>query len=300
MIIRNTVSSRPLRAIIYGPDGVGKSTFCADSKGAVFIPTEDGLVNIDARAVDKVSSWAELIDSVKFLAKESSCETIVIDALDGAERLCWSAVCERGNGKGAVASIESFGYGAGFTAALEMWSSLVHVLDRSNKSVLLIAHSERKTVKNPTGEDYDSIQIKLHAKAASMLREWVDVVGFAEFRYSVSGDKNAKKAVGSGKRVLRTGANPSYSSKSRFDIPACISLEWPLFESEVEKSRVRTVEDLKLMAVAKIAEIEASEVREAANKYLSSAAPSKDLYRRCIESAVRHIEKQVQSNEVGV
>jgi hypothetical protein len=38
--------TRPPRVIIYGSEGIGKSTFGAEAPRPVFIPTEDGLDGI--------------------------------------------------------------------------------------------------------------------------------------------------------------------------------------------------------------------------------------------------------------
>ena len=61
--IRSTLRESPIRAVIFGAEGVGKSTLCAGAPGAVFIATEDGLDNIDTRAVEPPTSWPQIIAS---------------------------------------------------------------------------------------------------------------------------------------------------------------------------------------------------------------------------------------------
>ena len=47
--IQSGRENRPPRIMIYGSEGVGKSTFGASAPGAIFIQTEDGLGEIDCR-----------------------------------------------------------------------------------------------------------------------------------------------------------------------------------------------------------------------------------------------------------
>lgn len=249
--IKSTLKPSPIRAVIAGKDGVGKSTFCAAAPGAVFIAVEDGLSNIAAMAVDSPKTWPEVIDAIDALAVAPACQTIVIDSIDWLEGLCWSYVCTFPDDKGKKhKDIEGFGFGKGYVAALTYWRALLAACDRARKAgknILLIAHSERKTIKNPVGEDYDSYVIKLHTKTASLIREWADVVGFAELDVAVyQKDKQARfKGISSGKRVLRTQPHAGYDTKTRFSLPDRIPLDWPTFERLVKEGKPPTVQELQ-------------------------------------------------------
>jgi len=274
--IKSTLREAPIRVVVFGKDGVGKSTFCAGAPGAIFVAVESGLDNIDALAVPTPTHWEDLIESVQALATEPRCGSIVIDSLDWAEQLCWTYVCAQGDEKGRKQkSIESFGYGKGYVAALNEWRVLLNELTRARtngKNVLLIAHAERKSVKNPTGEDYDAWAIKLNAKAAGLIREWVDVVGFAELDVAIIEGKekgDRAKGISTGKRVLRTQPAAGYDAKTRFTLPERVPLDWSTFARLVKAGRPPTIDELELRITSKLADLGNVEVEAACGAFLT-------------------------------
>ncbi len=270
--IRSTLRDVPIRAVIYGPDGVGKSTFCASAPGAVFIASEDGLDNIDAKSVDAPKTWVDLLAEVEELTSDARCKTIVIDTLDWAEPLCWDHVVAQGNDGKKVKNIEAFGYGKGYVAAVGEWRVLLAALQRAGeagKNVLLTAHAARKTVKNPVGEDYEQWQIKLNDKAAGLIREWSHIVAFAELDISTVDDGGRTKGIFSGKRVLRTAPSAGYQGKTRLALPAKLPLDWASFAAAVEAGKPQSLDALELAITAKLAELGNADVELACGTFLN-------------------------------
>lgn len=257
--IRSTLREAPIRGVFFGKDGVGKSTFCAGAPGAVFIAVESGLDNIDAQAVPTPKHWEDLIEYTQALGEDDRCKSIVLDSLDWAEQLCWRYVCQQGDEKGRkMKNIEAFGYGKGYVAALAEWRVLIGELARAHergKNILLIAHAERKSVKNPADDDYDQWSIKLNAKAAGLFREWVDVVGFAELDVSLVERDGRVKGVSNGKRILRTQPAAGYEVKTRFTLPERCPLDWSTFARLVKAGRPPTIEELEVQITARIADL---------------------------------------------
>ncbi len=260
--IHRTLKDVPIRAVIFGADGVGKSTLCAGAPDAVFICGEDGLDNIDARAVDTPKSWSDVIASVDALSEDERCKSLVVDSLDWIEPLAWDHVCALGDEKGRkMKNIEAFGYGKGYVAALNEWRGLLAALARAGKhgkNVLLIAHAHRKVVKNPSGEDFEQWQIKLHEKAAGLIREWVHIVGFAELDIATVTDKDdggRTKGVWTGKRILRCNPAAGYQGKTRLTLPAKIPLDWRAFAAAVAAGKPPSVEALQATLNAKLTEL---------------------------------------------
>lgn len=276
--IKSTLRVSPLRAVIFGRDGVGKSTFAAGAPKPVFVAVESGLDNIDARAVTAPKDWPQLLASVDALASEPSCETLVIDSLDWAEQLLWShLVATKADDKGRkVKDIEGYGYGKGYVAAVNDWRILLSSLSaaRDNgKNILLIAHSIRKPVKNPTGEDYEQYQIKINDKASGLIREWVDVVGFAELDVATVTDKDdggRTKGQSTGKRILRTQPAAGYEAKTRFALPAKIPLEWPTFASAIAAGSYAAIPALQAALAEKLATLGNAEVSGGCDRFLAS------------------------------
>jgi hypothetical protein len=274
--IHGTLRTSPIRAVFYGSDGVGKSTLCAAAPGAVFINLEDGgLDHIDARAVKRPESWAEIIDAVDALAEYERCGSIVIDSLDWAEQICWSYVCEMGDDKGRkMRNIEAFGFGKGYVAAVNEWRNLLAALARAGqrgKHVLLTAHAARKMVKNPSGEDYEQWQIKLHERAAGVIREWVHIVAFAELDIATVTEKDdggRTKAHFTGKRILRTQPGSGYQGKSRLALPPKIPLDWSAFFAAVSNARPPSLDALTESLASKLAALDDVDIAKGCDLFL--------------------------------
>jgi hypothetical protein len=301
--IKSTMREVPIRAVIYGADGVGKSTLCAGAPGAVFVAVEDGLANIDAMQVAEPHSWTDILESVDALVSDDRCHTIVIDSLDWAEALCWRHVCDQGDEKSRkVKNIEAFGYGKGYVAAVAEWRILLASLTRAGnagKHVLLTAHAHRKVVKNPAGEDFEQWQIKLHEKAAGLIREWAHVVAFAELDIATVTDKddgNRTKGVWSGKRVLRTQPSAGYQGKTRLTMPAKIPLDWRAFASAVSAGKPPGIEALSATLSAKLLELGDDAVSVGCTQFLEARGKSLASVTEAIATVDRYLSQKKEKS----
>lgn len=301
--IKSTLRESPIRAAIYGADGVGKSTLCAGAPGAVFIATEDGLDNIDARAIDPPADWPGIITAVDALAADARCGTIVIDSLDWAEQMLWAhLVATRPDEKGRkVKDIEGYGYGKGYIAAASEWRVLLAALQRAGragKHVLCTAHAQRKSVKNPTGEDYEQMQIKLQERAAGILREWVHVVAFAELDIATVTDKddgNRTKGIFTGKRILRTQPSAGYQGKTRLTMPEKIPLDWTAFESAIKAGRKPpTIAELELNIMALLVALGDAEVETKCRAFIEARGFTVAAYQDAITKVEANIAAKQQ------
>lgn len=54
--------ARAQKVVIYGPEGIGKSSFAANFPDPVFIDTEGSTDNMDVARLDKPSSWTMLMN----------------------------------------------------------------------------------------------------------------------------------------------------------------------------------------------------------------------------------------------
>lgn len=224
---RNTL---PPRLVVYGTDGIGKSTFAADAPSPVFIPTVDGEPLAGLPQFPIVTAFPQIIDALRTLAKgDHTFRTVILDSLDAMERLihAWVAL-EKGKD-----NIEEIPYGKGFTFALEHWQTILTALDylRSRgMTVICIAHADIKRFDSPETEPYERYQMKLHKSASAIIREWADIVGFANREVLIeSTDVGFKKEVNrgkAGKRLLYLEERPSHHAKNRYSLPAKIDLTW--------------------------------------------------------------------------
>lgn len=223
---------KPPRIIAYGPHGVGKTTFAAQTPAPVFIQTEDGLGEMDAPHFDLATTYAEVIEALTALcAEDHNFQTVCLDSLDWLERLIWSEVC-RTQG---VKTIEDIGYGKGYVMALDFWREYMTAINylRSEKQMTIFqtAHAEVKRFDDPSTDPYDRYQIKLHKAASALVQEHADIVLFCNYKVSTTksdtgfGNKRTR-AVGSGERVCYTQEKPSFLAKNRYSMPAELPMDW--------------------------------------------------------------------------
>jgi hypothetical protein len=233
---------KPPRIMIYGPNGLGKTTFSAQSNKPVFVQTEDGLGTLVAAAFPLARTFEEVMDAlVALYTEDHDFKTVVIDSVDWLEPLVWAKAC-RDNG---WATIEDPGYGKGYVAALSLWRQYIDGLnalrDDRGMTVVQIAHTDIKRFDSPEHDPYDRYVIKLHTRAAALLQEHSDVVLFANYRIStvkadVGFNKKVNRAMGSGERVIHTAERPAFLAKNRYGLPETLPLDWQAFAQAMPDS----------------------------------------------------------------
>lgn len=211
---------KPQKVVIYGPEGIGKSTFAAQFPKPLFIDTEGSTSHLEVDRLPRPTSWQMLRQYIKDLKEDTmGYHTLVIDTADWAERLCEEAICQS-NGK---VGIEDFGYGKGYTYVKEEFGRLLDSLSDlidAGMNVVLTAHSIIRKFELPeeTGA-YDRYELKLGQKAgnqcAALAKEWADMVLFVNYKEIVITTKDNKKKVSGGKRVMYTAHNPCWDAKNR-------------------------------------------------------------------------------------
>ena len=211
---------KPQKVVIYGPEGIGKSTFAAQFPKPLFIDTEGSTSHLEVDRLPRPTSWQMLKQYIKDLKGDTmGYHTLVIDTADWAERLCEEAVCQS-NGK---VGIEDFGYSKSYTYVKEEFGRLLDSLSDlidAGMNVVLTAHSIIRKFELPeeTGA-YDRYELKLGQKAgnqcAALAKEWADMVLFVNYKEIVITTKDNKKKVSGGKRVMYTAHNPCWDAKNR-------------------------------------------------------------------------------------
>ena len=85
--------NKPPRIMIYGSEGVGKSSYAAGAPNAIFIQTEDGLGEIDCRKFPLAHSLSEVIAELTALRDEAhEFQSVVVDSVDWLERLIFEGL----------------------------------------------------------------------------------------------------------------------------------------------------------------------------------------------------------------
>lgn len=211
----------PQKTVIYGPEGIGKSTFASQFPSPLFIDTEGSTKHLDVRRLPDPDSWTMLMQEVDHVRTHPDlCATLVIDTADWAEKLCAEHICAQNK----WASIETPGYGRGYVMLQEEFGRLLNLLSQiidQGINVVLTAHAQMRKFEQPDELGaYDRWELKLQKKTAPMVKEWADMLLFANYKtYVINVDgqgaaKGKNKAQG-GQRVLYTSHHPAWDAKNR-------------------------------------------------------------------------------------
>lgn len=235
--IKKNESLAAPRVLVYGVEGIGKSTFAAGAPAPIFIQTEDGLGSLQVDHFPIATSVTDVLDALSALFDgEHKFKTVVIDSLDWLETLIWRDIESKYDAK-------DLAYGKGAMIAAEKWREILDGLNalRNQRGmiVILIAHCEIKRFDSPETEPYDRYQPKLQARSSALVREWVDAVLFANYRTvvqkaDVGFNKTVSRGISTGERLLFTAERPSYMAKNRYSLPESIPLAWEAFESAIK------------------------------------------------------------------
>lgn len=159
--------ARAQRVIIYGPEGIGKSSFAAQFPEPLFIDTEGSTDNMDVARMDKPTSYTMLKNQIAWIkANPTCCKTLVIDTIDWAESLIVDDVCVQHGKKG----IEDFGWGNGYTYTKEEVGRFLNMLQELIElgiNVVLTAHAQMRKFEQPDEMGaYDRWELKLGKKTS--------------------------------------------------------------------------------------------------------------------------------------
>lgn len=213
------------KVVIYGPEGIGKSTFASKFPDPVFIDTEGSTKMLDVARLPFPSSWTHLKEEVRYILQHpDACRTLVIDTADWAEKLAIQAVLDEKGKDG----IEDFGYGNGYRYVFERFGELLNLLTEvinKNINVVITAHAVLRKFEQPDEMgSYDRYTMKLidspKTSIAAAVKEWSDIVLFANYKTIVVTDSKTKKTrAQGGQRVMYSTHHPCWDAKNRFDLP---------------------------------------------------------------------------------
>lgn len=214
------------KVVIYGPEGIGKSTFASQFPDPVFIDTEGSTNSMDVARLPKASSWQMILQQVDYVRTHPEvCKTLVIDTIDWAEAMCVQHICDKHRKNG----IEDFGYGNGYVYVKEELGRFLNKLSEvveANINVVLTAHAQIRKFEQPDELGaYDRWELKLGKKTSSqtspLIKEWADMLLFANYKtFSVAvDDKGKKRKAKGGERVMYTSHHACWDAKNRYGLP---------------------------------------------------------------------------------
>jgi hypothetical protein len=215
----------PPRIVLYGIEGVGKTTFGASLPNPFFICSEGGADQFNLQRVN-VTEVGQLDEIFTHLRKNmDSFSSIVIDSIDWLEEIFGLAIAQ----KEKAESLESIPWGKGPDLLKVEIKKLLKVLDwfrTQGKLICLIAHSEVKRFNDPDmDEPYDRYTLKCNKKTTPTYKEWSDCLFFTNFKKVVV----SNKARGLGERKVWANHSNSLDAKNRYSIPDGLNLDFNEF-----------------------------------------------------------------------
>ena len=251
--INTGVVKTPLKVIIYGTEGVGKTTLASKFPKPLFIDAENGSGALNVARYPYPTSWQMLMSEVQeFLNNPQGYKTLVIDSIDWAEAKAIEMICASMK----VNGIEDIGWSKGYTYLNEEIGRLLNLLTEvinRGVNVVLIAHMVIRTITKPeeTGS-YDRYELKLkqakNGNNCQLVKEWADLILFCNYREFLVADKTTgkKKATGGKERIMYTEHAATWDAKNRFGLPEVLPLDFePIAHLFSDNYETKVVEQVK-------------------------------------------------------
>lgn len=228
--ITKGTQTKPIKSVIYGHEGIGKSTLASKLPNATFIDIEQGTNQLDVARLPRPRTWTELLSEIAEITNNDyGIETLVIDTADAAEQLCINHVCASAGKK----SVEEWGYGKGYVLVRDEFSKLVNMLSElttHGTNVCILAHACISRVELPEeSASYDRWTLKLidtkRTSDAALLKEWADLLLFIDYKTYVEVNENGRGKAKGGKRVIKCTHSATYDAKNRYNLPDEIPLD---------------------------------------------------------------------------
>lgn len=284
------------RVLIYGTEGIGKSTLATQFPAPLVLDTEEGTSHIDCARVS-CPAWEDVMHAIVSLGGDpQGFETVVIDTVDWCEKGLIDHVVR----KAGKRSIEDFGFGKGYTLVAETFGKLLDGLDvliRRGVHVVLVGHSAVKRVSPPDMSDgFDRYEMKLSKQTGPLVREWVDAQLFCTTQTRlVEGKDGRTKASGGKTRVMYAERSAAWDAKNRFglgeQLPMTIEALAPLFAGAKPAEPVKKAPWKPLIDAAKTVD----ELDRIAKRAADAGEP-KEVLRR-IRSAVAKRAAEIEPED---
>lgn len=223
---------RPFKILLYGANGIGKSTFASQMPSPLILDIEG---NTDHLTVPRIAirSHASLGEVWDFLKGDHAYRTLVVDSLDMLEKLIWEQICL----ENSVRSIEDIRYGKGYVKALGLWKSFLDEMDAlrdRGMSIVFLGHPANVKTQNLQGEEYEYKTLRINQRVTDLISDWCHCILYATFEvYVQSQSGRSKKGVG-GERKLYTMGYGEFLAKNIYGLPDELAFSWPELATHIK------------------------------------------------------------------
>ncbi len=234
----------PPKIILYGRNGIGKSSFALKAPNPVFLDLDENLyelpcvsnrtLGVPVRTYEEVMAFLGILFN-----QEHDFKTLVIDSLSSLEKLIAQKVVKDSP---KIDSFADFKYGAGHFKMIPLWEDflqkLKHLWKHKKLIVIMLGHFKEKREENLTGVSYMQYQINLYEKASDILRNWCSAILFADDEISLKDEivefNRTISKISNSTRVLRTDGGTTFLAKNTYHLPSNIALDWDIFYGFVQ------------------------------------------------------------------
>lgn len=232
---------RPRRVLLYGPAGIGKSTWASKAPDPLFCDLEGGTGDLDVMRTPVLDSWNAVGRTLAtLLAEGGEYKTLVLDSIDWAERLLHRQICKDNAVEETMLNKVGGGYGVGFIQAAARAQNLLELLAKIQSkwgwTIVLLGHAASTNTPDPQAASYLQWQPDLDKRFAACVREWCDEVFFA-YQETIFEEVDAKVksesrviAKTSGRRKIKAVGGPAVMAKNRLGITTDLPLEWAAYQ----------------------------------------------------------------------
>jgi len=193
--------------LIYGPPGVGKTTWLATVPGIMVAATESGSKGMEIFQME-IKSWPMFLRMIELIeAKPDAYKNVAVDTIDRLFDHAVVYICEKlGISRLGKDEDGKQDHGASFSVLNTEVRDALQRLHDTGVGVFIVSHDKDVTVKQRSGGEYD----KHCASLSPSRRETIEA--FCDFIFAFD---YAKDSEGVEKRLMITSGDDTVTAKAR-------------------------------------------------------------------------------------
>lgn len=217
--VRKGVKTTPSLDLIYGFEGVGKSSLGATYPAPLFLDTEGSTSDLDVHAIE-VKDYASFVEAMQFACQSNEYKSIVIDTVDWLDQMVIENILREDNAT-SITDSKLYGFGAGDKRIQGYWYKniipMFKAVLKSGKNLVMLGHAEVKGQDDPLNGRFDKYKLKMSKLSSSIVKEYVRNMFFMTFETHIEYRKGLEKNKLKGGRIrnIHTVHTPQYEAKCR-------------------------------------------------------------------------------------